>query len=239
MGNPISNIDPDGRSVESTHYDTDGNFLAYYDDGDNSVYEHEVGTTKNDLDSRHYYSGFQDTSRGGDFLVESMPMVVTSTTSGVLVHGDGNYTIPAGETNLEMTETVWGGGSLGVGLSYGNLSIQTPSNYPDAIRGEVTTGNSMSITGGPLRLPVEVLAATKGRITLDESITGSSLEEMFSGTNFVTTRSVSAAIKYTRVDAYDNQGEQNRIFKANLVGAGVGTVGYSGSRSVVQFKNRN
>jgi RHS repeat-associated protein len=40
MGNPISFIDPDGRGVESTHTDANGNVLAVYDDGDLSIYRH-------------------------------------------------------------------------------------------------------------------------------------------------------------------------------------------------------
>ncbi len=51
MGNPISLIDPDGRSVESTHTDKNGNVLAVYDDGDNRVYRH------NDIESPDLWHG--------------------------------------------------------------------------------------------------------------------------------------------------------------------------------------
>lgn len=40
LGNPISLVDPDGRSP-STHTDKDGNVVAVYDDGDNGVYKHD------------------------------------------------------------------------------------------------------------------------------------------------------------------------------------------------------
>ncbi len=47
MNNPVNMIDPDGRSVNSTHTDADGNVIAVYDDGDLGVYKHddiEAGT---------------------------------------------------------------------------------------------------------------------------------------------------------------------------------------------------
>ena len=40
MGNPISLIDPDGRSSESIHKNANGEVIAEFDDGDNNVYVH-------------------------------------------------------------------------------------------------------------------------------------------------------------------------------------------------------
>ncbi|MFB9097000.1 RHS repeat-associated core domain-containing protein, partial [Flavobacterium jumunjinense] len=48
--NPIMNIDPDGRSGESTHTDKDGNVLAVFNDGDNSVYKHDTAESKDDVE---------------------------------------------------------------------------------------------------------------------------------------------------------------------------------------------
>ena len=48
-GNPIRLIDPNGM-WDSGHIDEFGNVIAYFDDGDNSVYVHETGTTKDDVD---------------------------------------------------------------------------------------------------------------------------------------------------------------------------------------------
>jgi hypothetical protein len=54
---PIFFADPTGLAPEkvtppSTHTDENGKVLAVYDDGDNSIYKHSNGTTKEDIDSK-------------------------------------------------------------------------------------------------------------------------------------------------------------------------------------------
>ena len=49
--NPVKYVDPSGREI-SEHIDKYGNMIAHYDDGDNSVYLHTDGTTKNDIDKQ-------------------------------------------------------------------------------------------------------------------------------------------------------------------------------------------
>lgn len=68
MGNPLIFIDPDGRSVESTHVDDHGNVIAEYDDGDNGVYVHENGTTKDDIDEQR--EGGEFTGGDGNYIGE-------------------------------------------------------------------------------------------------------------------------------------------------------------------------
>ena len=43
--NPIKLVDPNGEEI-SEHIDKYGNIIAHYDDGDNSVYLHKDGTSK-------------------------------------------------------------------------------------------------------------------------------------------------------------------------------------------------
>ena len=47
--NPVKLVDPNGEEI-SEHIDKYGNLIAHYDDGDNSVYKHDKGTTKKDID---------------------------------------------------------------------------------------------------------------------------------------------------------------------------------------------
>ena len=51
QNNPIILIDPDGM-LDSEHTDGLGNIIAHYDDGDNSVYQHKTGTTKEQIDKQ-------------------------------------------------------------------------------------------------------------------------------------------------------------------------------------------
>ena len=47
--NPIKLVDPDGKEL-SEHIDSKGYVIAHYDDNDNGVYLHKVGTTKEKID---------------------------------------------------------------------------------------------------------------------------------------------------------------------------------------------
>jgi hypothetical protein len=54
FGNPIMFVDPNGDNASdpSTHIDDEGNVIWEYDDGDDGVYVHEKGTTKEEIDQR-------------------------------------------------------------------------------------------------------------------------------------------------------------------------------------------
>jgi len=69
-GNPVVLVDPDGMSVgtPSTHTDEDGNVIAVYNDGDNSVYKHDNINNKTELD-KVYNS--ENTSAGGTKMGET------------------------------------------------------------------------------------------------------------------------------------------------------------------------
>ena len=119
LGNPVRYIDPDGRSAEeapeSTHLDEDGNLIAIVEDGDNGVYQHANGTTESDILANQYYGaanlGAAFPSGGGTKINDGV--TVTSTKSGFLVNEDGTYTLPAGETPFELTETTLAGAGEG------------------------------------------------------------------------------------------------------------------------------
>ena len=66
--NPLSFIDPDGRSP-STHTNKDGNVLAVYNDGDLGVYKHGDATTQDDIDKKRKRSG--TTGGGGKLMGET------------------------------------------------------------------------------------------------------------------------------------------------------------------------
>lgn len=70
LNNPVLFIDPDGRGVNSTHTDKDGNVIAVYDDGDNGVYKHSgnESQTQAELDKSH---SKKDTSGGGQKMGET------------------------------------------------------------------------------------------------------------------------------------------------------------------------
>lgn len=65
FNNPISFNDPTGmmgEGITSTHVDTEGNLIDHFDDGDDNVYVHDLGTTPFDLEKAKK----KGTSRGGD-----------------------------------------------------------------------------------------------------------------------------------------------------------------------------
>jgi RHS repeat-associated protein len=65
----------------STHVDEDGNEIASFDDGDNSVYEHSNGTTKQDIESYNYYESGNTGTRvtdGGGTQIAGIEVTVTA-----------------------------------------------------------------------------------------------------------------------------------------------------------------
>ena len=107
--NPLKFIDPDGRQGQSHHIDADGNYLGEVQDGDESVYMHENGTTLNEISDRIYQSPapqgeWGDTSGGGVQVsgtgaTVSAPRTIEEVTqigiSGTLIAG-GGITFSAG-----------------------------------------------------------------------------------------------------------------------------------------------
>lgn len=222
----------------STHVDEDGNEIASFDDGDNNVYEHANGTTKSDISAHNYYGSANtgtNVTDGGGTQIAGTEMSVTSTKSGILVGEDGSYTIPEGESPFTMEEVTYVGAAV---ATIGHLKIKGGKNVPEELQGSISNGGgSVGATMGAGRgINFEILAVTKGKIVLNESVTGRNLEEMFSNVNFISTYSFSAALKHTSVTGYTNERHQNKIFHAKLYGAGVSTVGVSGSKSAVEFK---
>ena len=51
--NPISKTDPTGKGTESVHVDKSGKVLRNYNDGDNTVFVHENGTSAQDVDQKY------------------------------------------------------------------------------------------------------------------------------------------------------------------------------------------
>ncbi len=69
LGNcPLLYIDILGDSKESRHLDPDGKIIAEYDDGDNSVYQHQTARTKTEVD--FWRAKFKNTSGNGKKIGE-------------------------------------------------------------------------------------------------------------------------------------------------------------------------
>ena len=104
MGNPINNIDPDGRSVASTHTDKDGNVIAVYDDGDSGIYRHsnvEAGTHSDGAKALvdQMIEHTNSTSGGGEYMGKSLH-TFSFTDFGALENGQ---IIPRGHIDFEST----------------------------------------------------------------------------------------------------------------------------------------
>jgi RHS repeat-associated protein len=65
---PVAKIDPSGKGTESVHVDENGKVLRNYNDGDNTVYMHKIGTTGNDIDKK--YVSMEGHSAGGKKIGE-------------------------------------------------------------------------------------------------------------------------------------------------------------------------
>jgi hypothetical protein len=71
--NPINKIDPTGQSAgdPSTHTDKDGNVVAVYNDGDNSVYKHDGNTEETKKELSANYNKKTNTDAGGKKMGET------------------------------------------------------------------------------------------------------------------------------------------------------------------------
>jgi len=67
FNNPVYWVDPDGL-FESTHIDEEGNVIAEYDDGDDGVYVHAMGTTRSQIDEQR--NGGEFTGGEGNYIGE-------------------------------------------------------------------------------------------------------------------------------------------------------------------------
>lgn len=153
------------------------------------------------------------------------------------VSSSSRHSIPAGESSFRITETTWFGGGEGVSGSYGRLEISSSSKTPEGLEGKLTSGNSSSLGWG-VGSPVEIMSATSGNVVFDKDVSGSSIQEVFSESRYIRTRSMGSLIKYTRLEAYTDQSMSTPVFHSDMVGGGVITLGGSGSASMVNFRKK-
>ena len=122
---------------------------------------------------------------------------------------------------------------LGLGIS--KIRIQSPikakTGFWDC---KIEADLSVGMSEGKSRLVIELMSATRGDIDFKLNPAAGSLAELFNSTGKITTFSLSALLKYTRVHAYDYSGKL--MWSSNTFGGGVATEGISMSKSDIKFK---
>lgn len=122
---------------------------------------------------------------------------------------------------------------FGLGLS--KIRIQSPI---DAKTGfwdyKIEADLSIGMSTGKSKLVVELMSATQGDISFKSNPKAGSLAELFNSTGKITTFSISALLKYTRIYAYDHSGKL--MWSSNAFGGGVATEGISTNESDIEFK---
>ncbi len=151
---------------------------------------------------------------------------------------DDNFIFNEGKSPFEIKEINYIGGGEGVTGTYASLQISTNHKAPEKLKGQKISSKGLGLGFG-FGAPVEVFTATRGVIHFNTELSGNNLEQIFNDTKFITIRSVSAVIKYTRIDAYTDSNMNTLLWHANMVGGGVLTASLQGSRSVVEFKKSN
>ena len=148
------------------------------------------------------------------------------------------YTFNEGKSPFKLKEINYIGGGEAVTAGYGTLEIVATNNAPEGLRGQTVSSNGITVGAG-IGAPIEIFSGAVGTIYFHQAVSGNNLQEIFSSTNFVTIKSISAVLKYTSISGYDNANMNNLIWSANLYGGGVLTAGLHGSRSTVRFTNKN
>jgi len=141
---------------------------------------------------------------------------------------------------FELREMTWIGGGEGVALEYGYLEISANGNAPNGLQNQSVKASGFAL-GYALSTPLEVIAATRGNIIIDQNLYGNNLEDIFSSTKFVSVQSASAVLKYTYIEGYSssNFSQSTLLWHAHLWGGGVATAGIQGTRYPVNFKFYN
>lgn len=102
LNDPISLIDPDGKGVNSTHTDGDGNVLAVFNDRDNGVYIHIGGENASDIVKNHTKS----TSAGGSKIGQTQywdEFATHNAFGDILGDKHGNYADTDAKVNFKQS----------------------------------------------------------------------------------------------------------------------------------------
>lgn len=139
--------------------------------------------------------------------------------------GDGEKT---GELNLMSKINTWGSFGLPATIAYGSLTIES-MNYNKEVTNELLT-SGFTLGAG---LGFDFISGARGAVVFDKPVEGQTLKDVFDAAPFVTTKTVGALFKYVRLDAYTSRNMEEKIWHADLFGAGAATATFGGERSIV------
>ncbi|RNL90088.1 hypothetical protein ED312_06585 [Sinomicrobium pectinilyticum] len=150
---------------------------------------------------------------------------------------DQKYYFKKGQSPFEIKEINYVSGGELVTAGYGELEISPKAGAPEGLQGQVISTGGASLGAG-IGLPVEVMTGAIGTIEFHQDMEGYDLEDIFSSTGYISVKSISALLKYTRINAYTDTNSNTLLWTANLYGGGVISAGLSGNRSTVKFKRK-
>ncbi|PIV49647.1 MAG: hypothetical protein COS19_07545, partial [Flavobacteriaceae bacterium CG02_land_8_20_14_3_00_34_13] len=221
-----------------TRVNTSGNDALQVDSlaGNNS--SEEGGENDSESDDSEEGSGCDDPPcKKGRGLPSSHENIDSMSNSGYNSF-EQKFSFKKGESPFILKEINYIGAGEGVSGTYSSLEIVTNPNAPEGLKGQKLKSNGLGLGFG-FGAPIEVFTATRGMIHVNTKLSVNNLEQIINSTKFITVRSVSAVIKYTRIEAYTDRNMNTLLWHTNMVGGGVITASLQGSRSIVEFKESN
>ena len=128
---------------------------------------------------------------------------------------------PGKYKDITVTEYIAFGVGEGIaGVTFGNLQFQVSNDSPMTSIAGTRLETSYGLSGGVglSSLGVELGSGVKGSLIVNQTLVGSSLQEILGSTSYVKTFSIGVMFKYTHIYGYNFQGVQ--IWESKMIGGG-------------------